>query len=226
MRIRSALLGLIAATLLPASAAMAQFRSPQVAVSGTGLQDFLNAQGQTISVASEQRAAQSFAAINVGIPGALSFAVHDLRGSQWPLALYDVFAPTPALRTIFPAATSAGWFTNVGFSASPNRLIVNLFDALGTFQGSTTYLDVALFAQAFALDGTPLGTVYSEDARNAGAQPRMLIFRGTGAHFTDAWLCIEADGDGDFDDAVYLLEFFAPVPTRHDSWSGVKQLYR
>lgn len=226
MRIRSALLGLIAATLLPASAAVAQFRSPQVAVSGTGLQDFLTGQGQAISVTTEQRSAQGFAAINVGTPGALSFAVHDMRGSPWSLALYDVFAPTPVLRTIFPGAISAGWFTNIGFSASPNRLIVNLFDALGTFQGSTTYLDVALFAQAFALAGTPLGDVYSDDARNAGGQPRMLLFRGTGSHFYDVWLCIEADGDGDFDDAVYVLEFFAPVPARRGSWSELKRLYR
>jgi hypothetical protein len=214
------------AVLLSATSAHAQFRSPQVAVAGSGLQDFLNAQGQAISVASEQRAAQSFAAINVGIPVSVSFDVRDMRASAWPLALYDLHAATPALHTIFPGASVSGWFTSVGFRTSPDRLVVNLFDAAGSLQGTTTYLGVELFAQGFALDGTPLGTVYSEDARNAGQQPRMLIFRGTGAHVSDAWLCIEADGDGDFDDAVYVLEFFAAVPAKRGTWAELKRLYR
>jgi len=214
------------AMLLSATSAHAQFRSPQVAVAGSGLQEFLNAQGQTISVASEQRAAQGFAAINVGIPGAVSFAVHDMRGSAWSLALYDLFAATPVLHTIFPGASLPGWFTSVDFRTDPVRLVVNMFDALSTIQGSTTYPGVDLFAQAFALDSGPSGPLYSEDARNAGQQPRMLMFRGTGSHVSDIWLCIEADGDGDFDDAVYVLEFFAAVPAKRGTWADLKRIYR
>lgn len=215
----------LVASLLLAGTVHAQFRSPQVAVTGSTLQNLLNAQGQTINVATQQRAAQGYAALNVGIPVMVSFGVHPAGGTTDALSLYNLTDASPALYTVMPGAASPGWFTEVSYRMSPDRLVVNLFDPFSSIQGSTSFLGVNLFAQGFAIAGAP-GTIYSEDDRNAGAQPRMLIFSGTGDHVMDAWLCAELDGDNDFDDAVYLLEFFAPVPTRQSTWGALKSRFR
>ncbi len=212
--------------LLCAASVHAQFRSPPVVVAGSNLQNFLNAQGQTINVATAQRVTQGFAALNVAIPGSLLFGVHNARGPEWALSLYDVNVPSPALHQVFPSAATPGWFSMVSFRTGPPRIIVNLLDAASTPQGTSTYLTNELFAQGFAVATGGPSPAFSLDAHNPGQQPRMLLFRGTGANAGDAWLCVEIDGDNDFDDAVYRLEFFAPVPARRDSWSRVKQLFR
>ncbi|MEQ1834427.1 MAG: hypothetical protein ABL977_15380 [Candidatus Eisenbacteria bacterium] len=206
--------------------ARAQLRDPQVRVAGTSLQVLFSSAGQTINVAQDQRAAQSFQAVNVGIPEPLSFGVHNVRGPEWALAVYDFPAATPTLREVMPGGATPGWFSLVSFRTSPDRMVVSLFDALHSIQGSTSYLGLTSLLQGFALDAGPAGTLYSDDTRNAGQQPHMLLYRGSGAFAGDAWLCVELDGDQDFDDAVYRLEFFASTPTRRDSWSRLKQLYR
>ena len=207
-----------------AGAAHAQFRSPQVTIGGDHLQTLLDSFGQTIDVTTEQRAAQTFYPISVGTPGSVTFNVRAVRESISGLSLYDTGGPSPVLRLVGPSPVTPGWFANVSFRTSPDRLVVNLFDATSSLVGSTVYVGVNLLEQGFAI--MDLGAEYSEDARNVGQQPRMLFFRGTGAFAGDVWLCIEIDGDQDFDDAVYRLEYFAPTPARRDTWARVKQRYR
>ncbi len=219
-------LAVAVALVLAASGAHAQFRSPQVAIVSSNLQAVFTSAGQTVNVTTDQRAAQSFQGINVGLPGSLTFAVRNVRGPQWGLAAYDFVATTPVLHELLPGGAPPGWYSLVTYRSGPERLIISLFDASSIIQGSTTYLGVDPLLQGFAVAADPAGTQYSDDSRNPGQQPRILLFRGTGPFAGDAWLCVELDGDQDFDDAVYRLEFFAPTSTRRDSWGRLKQLYR
>jgi hypothetical protein len=40
------------------------------------------------------------------------------------------------------------------------------------------------------------------------------------------WLALESDGDGDFADAVFLLEGAWLVPVQRTSWGTLKQRFR
>ncbi len=208
-----------------AASAHAALRSPQVPVAGTALASFFVSQGQTIDPAAEQADAQTFAFLNVGIPVSLTFQVHAKLGNA-PLYVYNAGDPGSPLYTIFPGSASTGWFTAAAFRTSPDRLVVNLFDALGSLQGTTTYLGVQPFQTGLAVV-SPGSTKFSEDALNTGGA-RILFFAGTGAQTGNGWLCAEDQdgGTGDFADQVFLLEWFGTVESLHTTWGGLKARFR
>jgi len=211
--------------LFLAATAQAALRSPQVPVAGTSLQTLLNAQGQTIHVQTDQIDGPQFAGMSVGTPGSLTFGVQPAAPTAVSLAVYNVGDASPALFQVLPGNTPAGWFATVGYESSPFRAVVSLFDNNSTPAGTTTYPGADPFAQGFAAADAN-GTFYSQDTRNAGSHPRMLLFQGTGAHAGDAWLAVETGGNDDYSDAVYLLQFFAPVPAKPTTWGRVKALFR
>lgn len=220
-----ATLTVIALLATPVRDAHAALRSPQVPVSGTALQSFFNAQGQTIDVGSAQLDAQRFSvAAGVAMPVRVGLAL----ARTGSLGMYNAKLEVPPLYQFLPGAGADGWFVVLSFRDSPVRLIVNLFDANSASQGSNTYLgadrtDFGFYVQDAA------GLFYSQDERNPGSAPHILAFSGTGAYAGATWFACEtsAASGGDFADLVVRVDFaLAAVPARSTTWGRVKSLYR
>jgi hypothetical protein len=207
---------------LPATFAHAALRSPQVPVSGTALQSFFNAQGQAIDVNSAQQDAQRFS-----LPAFISFDVHVFGSSDVSSGAYNASVAVPPLYLLSPGAALNGWFVSVAFRESPIRMVVNLFDNNSAFVSTVTYLGADRTDLGF-YDVGPGGVFYTQDARNPGGAPKILVFSGTGAGAGSTWFACEtgAGPGGDFADAILLLGFATgPVPTSTTNWSRVKTLY-
>jgi hypothetical protein len=213
---------IVAVTLL-ASSSHAALRSPQVPVSGTALQTFFGSQGQTINVNADQVDVQTFS-----VPLGSGFQVLKFIDPSANVGVYNAAAVSPALYLIFPGAAGPGWFTMASFRASPDRLIVDLFDNNGTFVSTVTYLGADHTNFGFYAE-MPGGLAYSQDSRDPSGRPQMLAFSGTGVDAGLTWLAFEnAPGPGsDFADAVALVGLASgPVPTKSSSWARVKALFR
>ena len=216
-----ALLALLAA---PAAPSAAPLRSPQVPVSGTALATYLASKGQSIAVVGDQRDVSS-----VGLaPTTTITDVASLGNATF--GLYNASFAVPPLYQIFPGAAANGWFTIASFRTAPTRLLVNLFDPNGAFQGSTTYLAGPPDAAAIGFYAQDASSVaYSQDSRNAGGLARILVYEGTGSSAGSWWLACELSNDpvGDFSDLVMLLTFSTPpVGTKRSTWGRLQQLYR
>ena len=213
----------IAAVTLLATTSQAALRSPQVPVSGTALQTFFTSQGQAINVNTDQLDLQTFSE-----PLGSGFQVLRFIDPNATLGAYNAAAVSPTLYLIFPGAASPGWFSMASFRASPDRLVVNLFDNNSAFVSTTTYIgadhtNFGLYAQM------PSGLAFSQDSRDASGRPQMLAFDGTGVDAGFTWLAFEGTpGPGsDFADAVALVALGSgPVPAKAGSWARVKALFR
>ena len=208
-----------------ATPASAGLRSPQVPVSGTALATFFASQGQAIAVVGDQVDMQS-----VSFPIATTSI--ELRSVHPAAAVtgfggYNTDLVAPPLYQIMPGAASTGWFVVASFRTAPTRLVVNLFDAASTLQGTTTYLGADRNAFGFYAQG--LATVYSQDARNSGGFARILSYPGSGALAGSTWFACEFSNapDGDFADYVALVTFSSPPgAAERSTWGRVKRLYR
>ena len=204
-------------------------RIPQIAVGGASLQTYLNANDGGINVNTDQVDAQVWTS---SVSGNATFTLMiELAGNAASndIGVYNAGGPpNPPLYLIFPGAASAGWFATCHFGPG-GSLIVFLYDQNAVFQGQTGYAGVNRTSFGFYLAG-PGGTFYSQDARNAGGNPQVLTYLGTGRNFGDWWECFEdlpfAGSDHDFDDAILLLQSVAPTPTHGTSWGRLKSLYR
>ena len=218
----------IAVLALLATPASAQLRSPQVPISGSALQAFLNAQGQAIDVATQQLDLQ-----RANFEASQGITLHVIGGSQAPASgagLYNAAVAVPPLYLVFPGAATPGWFVAASFRTLPTRLVVNLFDANGNLMGTTTYLagPPDRTNSGFYCQG-PWGIAYSQDGRNPDGQPLMLAFAGTGAHAGKTWLAWESTpGSGaDYADVIFLLGgAFTPVDVMKSTWGELKQRFR
>jgi hypothetical protein len=204
---------------LPAHAAL---RSPQVPVSGTALQAFFTAQGQSINASADQQDFQTFS-----LPASSSFDVHSFVSNPAIFfGMYNAGEAVPALN-VLPAAASPGWFYTVAFRTAPQRAVVNLFDGTATLAGTNTYVGADNTNFGFFTQGNAL--FYTQDARNPGAAPQILAFAGTGSRAGSTWFACEtsAGAGGEFADVIVLVSFSAlPVPTNSTTWSRVKALYK
>lgn len=223
------LLGVPLLLVLLAAPAHAQFRSPQVAVSGTALQTFMAAQGQTIDVTTQQRLVDYWSGLYITRPSS-HFFVRSFGDGVDALAVYDGNDPARTLYTIHPAGLLPGWFTEVGFIDFPVQMVVNLFNDVGALQGSTSYPGLGFTGFGLATSG-PGGVFHAFDELNPGQRAHILAFHGTGAQMGGTWLCGENEtaangGDFDFADAVFLLENINVTPARHTTWGAVKQRFR
>ena len=222
MHMRSHFYAVLLLVALPATFAQAALRSPQVSVTGTALQTFFTSQGQSINVSAAQQDLQSFT-----FPAFSSFDLHLFGSSSTTFGGYNASAAVPPLYLLFPGAASAGWFTTAGFRDGPARVVLNMFDNNSAFVGTTTYLGADRLDFGF-YDASVGGTFYTQDARNPGGLPNILVFSGTGSLAGSTWFACEtgAGPGGDFADTIMLLGFStAPVPTTPTTWSRVKALF-
>ena len=227
-------IGRVAASLalgaVLATSASAALRSPQIVVNGGTLQGYLNSVGEAINVNTDQNAAQTWASTvsqNSTFTLMIEFAGNAGTNS---IGVYNAGDAVPALYQVFPGSASNGWFAIASFRSAPTRVVVNLFDASATLQGSTTYLGADASSFGFYLQQNPGGTLYSQDSRNGG-NAQMLAYAGTGQNTGCWWLAMEdltpAQGaDNDFEDAVVFLESVNPTPAQTTSWGELKARFR
>jgi len=218
------LLLLLACLLLTASPAAAALRSPQVPVAGTALAEFFALQAQAINPATDQQDLQQLS-VAPGTSFELLERGPDVTASA---GLYNTLVATPPLYLVLSGAAAPGWFTMCSFRTAPTRLVVNLFDANSTLQGTTTYLGAD--PSAFGIYGQgAAGVVYLQDFRNPLGAARILAFNSTGAVAGYTWFAIETGSatGGDFADLILLTNMeLGPVSVEHASWGSLKRRFR
>jgi len=218
------LLLLLACLLLSAPPAAAALRSPQISVSGSALATFFASQGQAINPATDQQDLQQ---LSVAPGASFDLIAHGSDGSA-SAGVYNTLPATPSLYQVWPGAAADGWFAAASFRTGPTRLVVNLFDAASTIQGTNTYLGAD--PNAFGIYGQGAGgAVYLQDARNPLGAARILTYSGTGTHQGSTWFAIETGSTtgGDFADLVLLVNLaLAPVDVEHGSWASLKRRFR
>ncbi len=218
--------------VLATTAAALPLRSPQVPLQtgwdGFSLQSYLDSQGQTINTLTEQLDLQTWGVDATGSPQLQLMVEIAGYASQNSIGLYNAAETSPSLFQVFPGAASAGWYALCTFTTGAH-LVVSLYDASNTFQGSTNYSGVDAQNFGFYLQG-PAGTFYSQDYRNAGGKPQVLTFAGTDQYAGYWWECFEdlpyASSDVDFQDSILRVRSIGPTPTRGSTWGALKSLYR
>lgn len=229
-RVATTITGLIALALITGTAS-ATLRSPQVVVNGGTLQAYLNSVGESINVQTDQQNIQRWAA-TVSNNSTFTLQV-ELSGNAASnqLGIYNASAAVPPLFLVFPGAATNGWFAVCSFRTAPTRVVVNLFDASATIQGTVTYLGADRNDFGFYLQGTG-GLFFTQDVRNPCGAAQALTYAGTGLNSGSWWLCFEdtqrgcgGPSDGDFDDAVLFLESVNPTPVSHTSWGQLKSRF-
>ena len=154
----------------------------------------------------------------------------DAQGNS--IGVYDANLALTNHYPIFPGTAQEGDFAVASFRSAPNRLVVNLFDHNATLQNTITYLGVSIHDFGYYIDNPNAGKGYTQDARNAGEEARVLAYRGTGRNVGNWWLCFEDknpqddDQDRDFDDAVLFVESINPTAVSKSTWGALKSRFR
>jgi hypothetical protein len=204
-------------------------RVPQVPVLGGSLQAYLNSEGETINVLTDQVNAQVWSASASG-NSVLTLMIELAGNADFnSLGIYNADVGASPLFQIFPGGAIAGWHAMVSFKDN-GSLVVTLFDENSIVQGQVVYADVHSNSYGFYIQG-PGGTFYSQDGKNPGAAAQILTYAGTGQNFGEWWICFEDTGlgngsDQDYDDVVAIMESVVPVATKAMTLGGVKALYR
>jgi len=214
---------LLLGALLAAGPASAGLRSPQVAVKGTVLASFFASQNQTIDVNAAQLDLQTMSAdYSTSIP-VWSFVDHTAT-----IGFFNAVASLPPLYPVYPGAATEGWFSVASFRASPDRLVVNLFDGIGSLMGSTTYMGADHEAFSIYVSSTA-ETFYQQDGRNPAGLPRVLVYDGTGPRLGALWFACETGPGpgGDYADVIFLVQLVpSPVPVERSAWGELKRRFR
>lgn len=224
-RVATILVGLIALVAV-AGTASAALRVPQVVFSSGSLQGYLNSQGESINVLTDQLDTQRWQST---VSNNSTFTIQaELAGNAGSntYGLYNASLAAPPLYQLFPGAATTGWFAVASFRTAPIRVIVNLFDNNAALVGTNTYLGADKTDFGFYLMG-PGGTFYTQDVRNPGGNPQMLAYSGTGINSGSFWLACEdlpfgPGGATDFDDAVLFCESINPTPVNKTTWGSLK----
>ncbi|HXS11014.1 MAG TPA: hypothetical protein VN852_13610 [Candidatus Krumholzibacteria bacterium] len=205
-------------------------RVPQVPVVGGTLQAFFAGIGETINVNTDQQD------LSVFQHSASGNALLTLKYQSSPNAatqqvgIYNASAVIPPLFFLLSGSVGPLGFSSMSFKPG-NIVTVNRFDANGNFLSQTTFGGVDPTNFGFYLS-VPNGTTFSQDYRNVGALPHMLVFAGSGQNAGEFFLCWDEPGtsgtagDQDFDDCVLILESVSPLATVPSTIGGVKSLYR
>jgi len=205
-------------------------RVPQVPVLGGTLQAYLNSEGESINVLTDQMDAQVWAQSASG--NALLTLMVSLTPSSNvnSIGIYNAGIAIPPLVFVLTSASGPGSFSTLSFKPG-NILVINRFDAGANFISQTTFgpIDPNNFGFYIA---TANGVFFSEDGRNPGSKAQMLAYQGTGINAGEWWLCWEdaavngGTSDQDYDDEVLILESVNPLATEKTSLGSVKALYR
>ena len=202
-------------------------RYPQVPVSGTALAEFFASQGQTIDVNTEQLNLQT-----LSVPMSTTFEVRQFGpDNQRRFGAYPASPTAHAVWLIYPGFTTPDAYETFAFITTPSRLVVNLFNAAGTFQGSSTYVtgpsDPSFFG--FYHQAPGINVYFSEDYRNPLGEAKILAYYGTGARVGWTWFACEtgAGPGGDYADFIALVNLTqGPVPVTRTTWGTLKQRFR
>ena len=211
------------------SSADAALRAPQVAVAGGSLQAYLNSVGESINVLTDQDATQTWSHTSSGTSAfTVMFQSSPNAGIQ-QFGLYNASAVIPPLFFLLSGSVGPQGFSTATFKPG-NIVTVNRFDAGGNFISTTTYGGVDPTNFGFYLT-TQCGTIYTQDARNAGGAARAITFQGTGANAGTWWLCWDeaqcaGPSDQDFDDLVIMMESVNPTPVGKTTWGTLKARFR
>lgn len=225
----------LAATVAVPTLASAALRVPQVPVLGGSLQAYLIGVGEAINVNTDQDATQTWSHTVSGTTTYTIMFQSSPNAFNQQFGLYNASAAIPPLFFLMSGAVGPQGFSTATFQPG-NILVVNRFDANGNFLSTTTFGGVDPTNFGFYLS-TQTGTVFTQDARNPGGQPRAITFRGTGANAGTWWLCWDeympagpadanSGGDEDFDDLVLMLESVNPTPVNKTSWGELKHRFR
>jgi len=211
----------------------AALRSPQVPVLTGRLQAYLNSVGESIDVATDQKADST-----LGPPPCPSDPVEayqlERAGSATSdsMGIYDLADPSTGRVTLFPAEARPGWFAVLSFRRNPDRVVVNLFDANAALVRITKTPGGDVLHTGFWAEG-PNETVFSESFRNPRSAVQVLFFAGTGINTGSEWICFEdepvgAGSDQDYDDQVFFIETPSDcsTPVHRSSWAAVKERFR
>jgi hypothetical protein len=231
MKRLATVVGGLFALLAVAGTASGALRVPQAPVTGGALQSYLNAADGGINVLTDQQDIQRWQSAT---GGNTNFTLQLELGPFSPnntIGLYNAGLASPTLYLVFPGIATPGWFAMAAFRTGPARVVVTLFDASTTFQGSTTYMGADQTNFGFYLSG-PGGTFYTEDSRNPGGAAQALTFSGTQVNSGSWWLCWDdqqisgGPGDSSFDNAVLFLQAVAPTPVARTTWGQLKARFR
>jgi hypothetical protein len=190
-------------------------RNPQVPVIGGGLQAYLISVGESINVQTDQEDAPVWShALSGDVTCTIQFQSSPNAFIQ-QIGIYNSTAVIPPLFFLMSGSVGPLGFSTFSFRPG-NIVVVNRFDALGNFLGTTTFGGVDPAHFGFYLT-TPGGTVFSQDERNPGSSAHMLVFPGHGRNSGSWWVAFDeldsaTAGDQDFDDLVMLCESVNPVP--------------
>jgi len=214
-----------------AGVASAALRSPQVAITGDGLQMLLNSQGESIDAATQQQDIQVWATTTSNNSTFTLMMELSSNAAGNTIGIYNGADASPALYQLFPGAATSGWFATASFRSAPLRLVVNLFDNTGAIQGTTTYLAGPPSGSDFGFylmgPGTGGGTLYTQDARNPGARAYALAYAATGSNAGSWWLAFEDTiGESDFCDELIFMESVNPTPVSSTTWGQLKTRFR
>jgi hypothetical protein len=208
-------------------------RSPQVPVSGSALQQLLDQGDGYIQVTSDQLDGGLARSVTDGIHTGVSYTLELVASDGTPSGIYDGHAATPTLMPVFPDSARVGWFAVVEFFSNPTRTLVVVFDELNQLRTQTTFPGADPNGMGLYVSG-PGGTLYSQDARNAGSAAQVLCFAGTGVNSGSLWVAAEdrplsSSPDADYADVVWRVlggEYSYVTPVQHVSWGQVKSRFR
>lgn len=218
----------VAAVAVVAGTASAALRVPQIAVAGGSLQGYLNSQGESINVNTDQQDIQSW---TTTVSGTSTFSLMiELAGfaPSNTIGIYNASAAVPALYPMLPGAATTGWFATASFRIAPVRVVINLFDQDGLPQGTNIFNGADRNNFGVYLQG-PGGTFYTQDARNPAGAAQALTYAGTGINNGNWWMCFEdlPAGDQDFNDAVLFVESVnPPTAVTSSTWGTLKSRFR
>lgn len=212
------------------SQASAGLRSPQVPVIGGGLQAYFNGLGESINVLTDQQDAPVFQQSASGNALLTLVFQSSPNAALQQIGIYNAGAVIPPLFFLMSGSVGPLGFSSFTFKPG-NIMVVNRFDALGNFLSTTTFGGVTGNDFGFYAS-VPSGTSFSQDSRNPGGAARMLMYKGTGQNSGEWFICYDepgvggGPGDGDFDDAVLVMESINPLATVPSTLGSVKALYR
>lgn len=204
-------------------------RVPQVPIVGGTLQAFFNGIGESINVNTDQQDLPAFTHSASGNALLTILYQSSPNAATQQVGVYNASAVIPPLFFLISGSVGPLGFSSMSFKPG-NIMTVNRFDSFGNFLSTTTFGGIDPTNFGFYLS-VPAGTSFSQDGRNPGASPRMLVYAGTGLNAGEFFLCWDEPeaggaGDQDFDDCVLVLESVSPLATVPSTIGGVKSLYR
>jgi len=216
--------------LLATSAHGWPLRSPQVQVDGTALQSVF--QQYNVSINPSQSQIDRARIGTYSILGTFADFEFDLLtpvGAD-TFGVYDAASAITLRLPLFPPGAGPGWYAFVVPRHSPPGTIVSVFDQNFMLRSNLRYAVVDSANVGLYLD-TPATTYYSEDGRNPGREPHLLLYDDPNHFGPDgAYIACEdqppgGGTPGEFADVVVYWSLPYIDPVQHSTWAALKQRF-